>query len=392
MKTEILIGMAALLLIMQPSLAQQMASGNCIPQNVIDLGNIGKQEINFTINGTLVPGELDWFEFKVADQAKFFMIIQPPVDGYYYEDYDDESSYYYSSAAPTFGLIVYDKDMNYVASSKKIVILNLTPGSYYARLDARPYVKMNYSIMVSNAVEKESNDGLSEANDLGTISRRKYIGGSIDPEGDVDFYKFKLDEGKSGLLIISASEDTSEDLSLTLYKYNDSERRFVPDGSDYDYLSAFINPGLYYLRAENYGSQSVDYYNYLLNISLSAITCDDKEPNDNFTSAVYMGALNASDKSATLVKTGCISVKNDIDYYNFTVPQNMSVSIDVDSTYSVDTCLYNSKKEEIDCSSYGIYEELTPGNYYITAESSYGRRGFSYELSVEGELSEDGKI
>ncbi len=384
MKTEILICMAALLLIMQPALAQQMLSGNCIPQNIVDLGNIGKQEINITKNGTLEPGGLAWFRFNVVDPVKFSILIQPPEDGYYYEDED----YYYSS--PTFGLVVYDKDMNYITSSKKIVLLNQTPGSYYARLDARPYKKINYSIMVSNVIEKESNDGLTEANDLGTISRRQYVVGSIDPEGDVDFYKFKLDEGKNGLLKLSAVEDVSEDLTLTLYKYNESEKRFMPDSSDEDSLSAFISSGLYYLRAQNYGGQSEDYYNYLLNISLSSLACDDKEPNDNYTTAVYMGALNASNESAILIKTACISVKNDIDYYNFTVPQNMSVSIDIDSLYSMYMCLYDSKKEKIYCSSYGIDEDLTPGNYYVTAKAYYsGRKAFSYDLSIEGKVSKD---
>jgi hypothetical protein len=231
--------------------------------------------------------------------------------------------------------------------------------------------------LASNNIESEPNDGLIEANDIGTISGRLIFGGETEPAGDTDFMKFKLVQ--AGMLRISCTEDHS----LVLYRYNDSEKLYKPESSGEGYVREFVSPGLYCLREEHYGDQSIN-GSYALNFSLPPIKCD-KEPNDNFSQAIPMGALNASNESASLVEKGCITPSNGIDFFNFTVPKNMSVNINADTGGEINMCLYDSTKKKLDCSDdyySGLNANLTPGNYYVKVEGL--RSGVAYELTVSG--------
>lgn len=353
----------AMLLIAQPVFAQQTIDKSCV-SGAIDLGNIGKEKLNLVQNGSLNPGELKWFQFKVADSARFFIKISEP-----------DESYYYST---DFGLVVYDENMNYVTSDAKMVLLDLTQGSYYVRLDARPFEMVNYTLIANNNFETEPNDGISEANDIGTIAGSQLFGGSIEPAGDADFIKMNVPEGKSGKLSI----DSSDDVALVLYAYNESKKYYQPEATDTYSLTEFIDPGTYYLRIES-TDQYYESYNYTLNISFVSMTCD-KEPNDLFAQAIDMGALN---ESAALTEMGCIKTEDDKDSYKFEVPENMSVTIKTITEGDTRIYLYDSEEEELDYNddyegrASQIERDLEPGNYYVVVDGFYS--GIAYELSVE---------
>ncbi|MCX6678174.1 MAG: PPC domain-containing protein [Methanothrix sp.] len=366
MKIVSLICMMAMLLIVQPVFAQQTIDKNCVSQGAIDLGNIGKEKLNLVQNGNLSPGELKWFQFKVLDSARFFMKITQPDGSYYY--------------ATDFGLVVYDKDMNYVASSSSLVLLDLMPGSYYVRLDARPYEKANYTLTANNNFETEPNDGLSEANDLGTLAGSQLVGGSIEPSGDADFIKINLAEGQSGKLSIDSD---GSDVALVLYAYNESKKYYLPMATDTYSLSTFVDPGTYYLRIESSSGYS-DTYNYTLNLSFISMTCE-KEPNDAFAQAIDLGALNAS---AALIEKGCLKSTDDKDFYKFVVPENMSVILKTITKGDTRIYLYDSEEKELDSNddyddtrASQIETELLPGEYYVSVDGFDS--GITYEISVE---------
>jgi hypothetical protein len=374
MKIGALVCLAVLLTIMQPAIAVQTMNKSGLPQAVVDLGEIGKQKFNITHNGTISPGDLCWFKFNVVAQKNFFISVLNPDQRY--------SPSYYISNEPTmnFGFVVYDKDLNYVTSGESIVLVDLKPGSYFVRLDARPYEKTNYTIMVNDAAEMEPNDGLSEASDIGTISKRLICGGSLDPAGDVDFLKFNVPGNQSGVLKIYASKD----MTLTLYGYNESKKRYLPESSGEGDLTGLVKPGLNYFRVVDYGRQT-DTYNYTLDMDLKLIACEE-DTNNNFTSSAFMGILNESNESTELVANGCISNPDDFDYYNFKLPQNMSVSIGTNTSDETVMCLYDSDKNKKECSMdySSIERKLTAGNYYVVVRPYNSEAvGTSYELYVD---------
>jgi hypothetical protein len=382
MKKDILICLAALLLIMPPVMAQETTNKNCLPKISFDLGDIGKQKFSIIHNGTLNLGDLSWFKFTVVEPSKFFITILDPVT--------------------RFAFLVYDKDMNYVTSGWDPLVLNLPAGTYYVRLDISWYESTNYTLLASNWLEAEPNDGLSEANDIGTISVKSTLCASIDPAGDIDFFKFKVADDQGGLLKITPT-NLDNKMILVLYGYNQSQKRYLPEASG-GTLSVFVAPGTYYLRVEDMlckdssyirvirvgggGSQDSS-YNYALNLSLSQITCD-KEPNDSFAQAKSMGTLNAS---AALLEKGCIS-SNDVDYFQFDVLENMSVTVKTITDGDTFICLYDSNEQSLDCNDdyYGlssrIDRELRPGNYYVKVGGYGGGEVFAYELSVSREENE----
>lgn len=371
----------AILMISQPAIAQKAADENCLAKDAVDLGNIEKNGLNIEQNGSLAPGELKWFKLSSAEPTKFFMKASE-LDGDYYSSTD-------------FGLVVYDENMKYVASSSEVLLLDLLAGSYYIRLDARPYEEVNYTLIANNNLEIEPNDGMTEANDLGTISGSLISGGSLDPSGDADFFKFDVVAGKSGMLEIDGDSDGYNDLSMALYSYNESKERFLPEYTGGSSLNAFINAGTYYLRILDKYSAT---YNYSINISVTSITCDD-EPNDSFEEAISLGTLNST---SALIGEGCIQSSLDEDYFKFELPENMSnasnMTVTIKTITKRDTrlYLYDSDEERLDYNDdyqgagpSRIIKDLGPGEYYlmVNAYSSSGTAG--YRISVEQGAEED---
>jgi hypothetical protein len=376
----------AILLISQPAVAQKASDASCIAKDAADLGNIKTDGLNIEQSGSLAPGELKWFKLTATEPAKLFMKAS---------EVDEED--YYSST--DFGLVVFDENMNYVASSSKVLLLDLLAGVYYIRLDARPYEEVNYTLIANNNFETEPNDGINEANetnDLGTISGSLVIGGSLEPSGDADFFKFDVEAGKSGMLEIDSDTDGYNDISMALYSYNKSKERYLPEFTGGSSLNAFITSGTYYLRVLDRYSGT---YNYSINITLTSMTCDEK-PNDSFEEAISLGTLNAT---SALIGEGCIQPSLDEDYFEFEVPNNSDIkTVTIKTITKGDTRLYLYDKDEDEISYNDDYkgvgpsritEDLEPGIYYlmVNAYSSSGIVG--YKISVaEGEEDDDKSI
>lgn len=368
MKAASMICLMAIMLAAQTAFAEQTIDKNCIAPGAVSLGNIGKDKVNLVQNGSLGPGEQKWFKLDVSETAKLFIKV--------FNTDDLGQSYSYSSVE--FGLVLFDASAKYLASDTRSINMELQPGSYLVRLDARPYEEANYTIIVNNNFETEPNDGMTEANDLGTIADSVILGGSINPNGDADFYKFNLPEGQMGRLAVNGDSD----LAFALYSFNESRGYYIPSYTDTYSLYTFIDPGTFYLRVEGTDSYS-EFINYTLNISIESVKCD-AEPNNSFKDAKMLGALN---ESAAMIEDGCIKEYGDEDYFKFSVPENMSVTLKTITKGDTKLTLYGSDEEQVayndDYEGYSsqIEEELKPGDYYAVV-GAYGS-GFGYKLSIE---------
>lgn len=379
MKSAYLLCLALLLLTLQPAFGQPTVDKNCISSEPINMGEIGKDKYSFNQNGNLNPGVSEWLTFKMVDAGKFFVMVEESKESESSDSYD----YYSSYSSPNFGLVVYDASMNILSlSNDGFMMLDLQPGTYYMRLDAVPYEKFNYTLIANNNFEAEPNDGISEANDIGNITEPLLFGGSIDPEGDTDFIKITLPDNQSGVLTI----DSTSDISMVLYGYNESKKYYMPQDTFGDNLVAFVEPGTYYVRINPYYSyySSSDITNYTLNISLITATCE-KEPNDKISQALDLGTIS---DNATLSMDACLSGSSDSDYFSFTVPENMTVTARTITDGDTILYLYNEDKKRLgysddyeDSSASQISKKLKAGKYYLLVYA-YSSESIFYTISV----------
>jgi hypothetical protein len=356
-----IVGLIVLLALFQLGLALQNMEQKEIPISVIDLGKFGKEEVNLQYKASFThPGDMNWFKFNVTDPQKLFLAVpEREID---------------------YGIVLYDENMKYLDSGDLMLSLMLNPGVYYARTEAYPIGKasyyedshqansykvsnnaLNYTLLIGNSLEKESNDGLSDANNLSILIRPIILAGELAPYGDIDFFKFKVAEDSNGILKVSPILSLAgNDIWITLYKYNDTEKRFVPAISSDD-ISTLVNPGIYFVRLESMRDLSESNNQYILNINLSK--ADIK----------YIGKL---DKSVTLNQSGQITSLT-IDYYKFEVPEKMNVSIETSGETEGDSaiCLYDFNQTMIECNddyngywSY-IERQLQKGNYSVRVRS-----------------------
>lgn len=361
MKSGYLIILAVLLLMLQPAVCQPTANKNCISGEPVNMGDIGKDKFNFNEKGNLSPGVAKWFSFDVKEPVRFFVVVSE----------DDADSY----SNTNFGMVVYDEKMDIVTTSDGgNILLDLAPAAYYLRLDARPYLMVNYTLIASNNFETEPNDGISEANDIGNISQPIIFGGSFTPAGDTDFIKISLSKSQEGMLSIK-----SADVNMVLYGYNESLKYFAPQVTGGSYLSAFLDPGTYYVRVDS----SYSTINYTLNISLAEANCED-EPNDDFAQALDLGTLVSA---AALTKDACIKTADDKDYFAFTVPEEMGVTVKTITDGDTVLYLYDADEKELDYNddydgrASRIDKELKAGKYYAMVKA-YSSGGLSYKISI----------
>ena len=363
----------ALLVVYSPGFAQQSFEQTSIPPSNVNLGDIGKEKINLVYVDSLKhPGDMEWFKFNVNEPQTVFLAVE------------ERDTYH--------GIILYDKNMNYVNSGELILPVMLQPGTYYARVEAYPigvsdYQALNdslaYTLLAGNSFEKESNDGLKDATDIGILEKPIMVAGEVDPTKDIDFFKFDI-TGDAGRLEISALSNSlmSDYIDVVLYRNNKSEERYLPMISNAeDMQSIVVKPGSYFAKVERPDSYYDDRKDYVLYLNLSRWETQ------------YIGILN---QSAVLNESGSIR-ESDVDFYEFEVPEPMNVSIETsgeDGDSKI--CLYDSELNEIECNddysgrwSY-LERSLQAGTYYIEVGSFSSELSYNLTVKTINETSRNG--
>jgi len=353
MTTKFILCLMALLVMSMPIMAVR-DSGSM--DNAIDIGTISNQTVDLSQNGTLAyPGDIGWFTFQVAEPVDFVF----SVDRY----------------SRDFVLVLYDENMEYVDSGEGMFMLELAPGSYNLRVEAVPFEKVNYTLKGTVVwMENEPNDGIGDATDLGSITGPVAIGGETDSGADIDFFKFKIDEGKDGMF--DASSYPSYTSLLALYGFNDSKKRYEIIESDTD-ISTYLESGEYILRLSmdtSYCYECGCQQKYLLSLELSPIN------------ATSLGVLN--NESSPLNASGYIESSAEGDYYSFEVQEAVPVVIETSGEAGDSTLrLEDAKHQMLDYNddANGRWSEvdydLEPGKYFVVV-GSYSSE-LSYNLTVK---------
>lgn len=324
--------------------------------------------------GELVdPGELDWYVFEVdADDSTIFILA------------DGESD--------TYGVrvVLFDEQDAYIAAAEgRLLEARLTKGTYRIRIGSVGIEAQNYSLIVFNGVESESNEGLLEANDLGEIGGPAWSVASLLPPGDADFFSFQvpengLPEPNNAFLIETSGRDSGDSVTI-LYQYSDREGRYLPIAFDDDsgsgyWSSLLVLPGpgdRYAIRVEEnvYLLSGVD--GYALSITPIFLGVDE-EPNNISAQAMILDPV--SPEAGVWEANGMLDVGDRIDFYKLIIDTTVLVQINAESqieAYPCDTLLTvylptGDRLAESDTTGDSTWSRLTvaldPGEYLIAVE------------------------
>jgi len=339
------------------------------------LGSFSESFTTFAVTGELAhPGELDWYSFEIIDDDSTVFILAGDVDDAY-----------------GIRALLFDAEDTYIGTTDDgLLEATLAAGTYHVRIDSIESTAGNYSLVVLNGIEIESNEGLLESNDLGEMTEETMLFASLLPPGDADFFRFEIPEnglpGDNNALHIVTGGISDGDTILILYQYSETEERYLPiafdDDSGYGYWSRLLlwpEPGdRYALRVEETMYPLIGIDDYRLSITPVALNVDD-EPND--TSAKAMTLLPTLSDAVTWMADGLLNADDSIDFYKLTIDTPGLIQIWTESQPDVgdfDTLLtlYTPSGDRLaenddsgDSPWSRIVAALEVGEYFVTVEA-----------------------
>jgi hypothetical protein len=281
------------------------------------LGTFSEPFTTFAVSGALAhPGELDWYTFDIGSDGSTIFILA-----------ESENS---------VRVLLFDSDETYLdTASEGYLEAALDAGTYLLRIDSGESAVLDYSLIVLNGVETETNDGLAESTDLGELSGSVQLFASMLPAGDADFYRFAVSEsglpGNANALLIRTSGPAGDSV-VVLYQFNEEEDRYLPTVSDDDsgasYWSQLLvrpEPGdRFALRIEETAFPLEGIDTYSLSILPVALVVDE-EPNNTSTQATLLVPINEA--GTEWMVEGILDVSDTIDFFALTVLDSALVQI-----------------------------------------------------------------
>lgn len=275
----------------------------------------------------------------------------------------------------------------------------------------------------------EPNDIIANANDSGVSSdgtRDTVINGTIDPNNDVDLYRFQANAGEGIVLDIDAAElSTGLDPVLRLFDAGgnelavsddnaapgenfslDSYITYIPNNSGDYYVgvSSFSNFGYDPVNGSNNSDAGGSTGNYDLAINLAEVT-EVEDPDDTIAEAI---ATNLDNVGQAATFSNAIDTNSDVDLYQIQLDAGEGVTLDIDAATSgsnLDSLLrlfdangnelaINDDRaapgEDFSLDSFIPFVAETTGNYYVGV-SSLGNSNYNPN-SPRTNLSQDSGI
>jgi serine/threonine protein kinase len=239
--------------------------------------------------------------------------------------------------------------------------------------------------------EKEPNNTIQEAQSLQV---NKVLTGNLQSDGDIDYYKFKLNS--AGKVAVNLKHDQAPSGGWAVALLDQSNNRVCEMVSYADRLNVTSNnvrlsPGEYYIQIKPYGFSNLD---YKLQVNYSNEDNNyEKENNNNIQSA--------QDIEVNQPYTGNIQTDDDIDYYKFELasPGKVQVNfkheqsssggwriavLDGENNAITDFVSYNNT-----LNSDSVHLRLPQGSYLLRIKS-YGFTNLDYVFTVNYTSEGDG--
>lgn len=358
---------------------QEIEPNDATPQAV---GALSKPSSTILIDGTSgYAGDLDWFSFEVGGSGlqAFRLAAESDV---------------------AWQIVLYADNLTHIASGTDSLTRDLAPGRYRVRVQQSDLGTGSYAFLISNALERESNDGLTVATPLGVLQTEPLTAfASIAPAGDVDFFSFDVPEdfatglapGTSRIVRIE-TPCPSGDTLLLLYAEDKTLERAVPiarndDSGSGTWSRLYVvqpEPGRYTLRVHEYAdNETIDTYRVIV----TTMTISDTEPNDTPAEAVSLGALTPGGR----LETTQFIHEGDVDAFSFTVSATTCVLFETSGASGGDSlvCLVGEDGDEIACDDDGgdgvwsrLFRKVDAGRYIVTVRAVDGESLFDYTLTL----------
>ncbi|MEW5825239.1 MAG: hypothetical protein AB1778_00200 [Candidatus Bipolaricaulota bacterium] len=298
-------------------------------------------------------------------------------------------------------LVLFRDDGVFVASGETTLYILTEPGAYRLRVQNAGLAVGSYTLQITGALERESNDGLVEATvvrwtDEGPFS----VHAAIDPAGDVDFFAFAVPtawgaplQTLSRIVRIETTAVIDADSVLVLYALDSDLGYLVPVQRDDDSGGEawsrihLLNPapGPYAVRVHEYAdNEGIAEYE----LRFVPMVLRDVEPNDTATEAVDLGTLPAGET----ITVHQFLAPGDVDAFAFTLAQETCVRVSTAGPAGGGSvvCLADEAGNELGCRDLsneelwsGLQRRLTAGNYVVFVSGGQPEATFDYTLTVE---------
>ncbi len=361
------------------SAVQEVEPNDATPQA---LGTLSLQAMTISVDGSSAyAGDIDWYSFEVGGSGAQTVRLA-------------------TDSAASWQIVLYSDSLAHVASGTDSLIEDLSPGTYRVRIQQSDLGKESYVLLLSNATERESNDGLAEATPLGVLQTQSLIAfASIDPAGDVDFFSFDVPTdfslgvapGFARIVRIETPCPTGDTLVL-LYAMDEALGYAVPiarndDSGSGSWSRLYLvdpSPGRYTLRVHEYADNDpIAGYR----VVVTPMTIADAEPNDTPDRAAPLGELKAGGRLETTQFIG----EADVDAFSFTVTSQLCALIETSGASNGDSviCLLDGEGNEMACdddSGAGrwsrLFRRLDAGRYTVVVHAVDEMDEFDYTLTL----------
>jgi len=326
-------------------------------------------------------GDLDWYAFEVPADARQTVQLA-------------------TESSVGWQIILYSDSLKHLASGADSLTQDLAPGVYRVRIQQSDLGQDTYVFLVSNALERESNDGLAEAMPLGSVQTDALTAfASIQPVSDVDFFSFVVPEGFSagtsagGTRMLRIETPCPQgDTVLILYAHDDALGHPVPvarndDSGSGSWSRLYLTdprPGTYVLRVHEYADNSIL---STYRVVVTPMDVANTEPNDSAAQASPLGSL----EDGTPLTTTQFAGQGDVDMFSFSLAAPLCVLCETGGASNGDTviCLYDERGNEIVCDDDAgdgfwsrILRKLDAGRYVVAVRAADADAEFDYTLTL----------
>lgn len=317
-----------------------------------------------TMGNFLAPGDVDYVKINM-ENSRFLTAST-------------------SGGTDTYGVLL-DEQGNTLAedddsgNGKNFVFAKiLKPGTYYIRITDFYPEKCGFYDLDITFIQVTDDYG-SDMGEAEEIILGEPISGNIEYGGDIDFFKFSIDE--PGILETFSSGET--DTYGSIYSADgEAIAEDDDDGEGKNFSTAVkADPGTYYISVRDYYEELTGDYSFIVNY---------KPIEENKLGSSFEYAIPIVDGG---VIEGGIQVPGDVIYYKFEVTESSSITIG--TVWNTDTfgSLYDENGNLIiqdddsgEDKNFVITWNLDPGTYYIAVRDYYSDLTGPYTISLDLDL------
>ena len=326
-------------------------------------------------------GQKNYYTLTIPTAGKYFIYNRGPTRTtatLYDSDYNSQTSIFaseYSGESGNFRMEV-----------------TLSPGTYYLEVkggDSNTVGSYKLHIDGQGAATTEDRDdhGFSPWNAT-PVTVGSVTPGTLDLRNDRDYFRFTIPT--AGKYFIYNRGPTRTTATLYDSDYNSQTSIFASEysGESGNFrMEVTLSPGTYYLEVKGGDSNTVGSYKLHID-GQGAATTEDRDDHG-------FSPWNATPVTVGSVTPGTLDLRNDRDYFRFTIPTagkyfiynrgpTRTTATLYDSDYNSQTSIFASEYSG-ESGNFRMEVTLSPGTYYLEVKGGDSNTVGSYKLHIDGQ-------